>query len=166
MASAVPAEDYYKLAIGYLTEFSKYNRKDAKVVSLIANTYLYQMQDCTNGVEWFEKLLVLEPGNCDAKKALGFAYFGGHCTKNYSKALNYLRDAYSCVANSKGACSDSEIAMWIAQCYHLQAADKIEAKQSATEEFKNAYEWYGKVLECQPSNEKAKEGQDATKFEF
>jgi hypothetical protein len=56
--------------------------------------------------------------------------------------------------------------MWIAQCYHLQAADKIEAKQKASEEFKNAYEWYGKVLECQPSNAKAKEGQDATKFEF
>ncbi len=165
-APVAPAEDSYKLAIGYLTEFAKFNLKDAKVVTLIANTYLYQMQDCTNGVEWFEKLLVLEPGNCDAKKALGFAYFGGLCTKNYSKALSYLRDAFSCVANTVGACSDSEIAMWIAQCYHLQGADKIAAKQSAAEEFKNAYEWYGKVLECQPSNAIAKKGQDDLKFEF
>ena len=164
--STEPAEDYYKLAIGYLNEFSKFNISDAKVVALVANTYLYQMQNCANGIEWFEKLLILEPANCDAKKALGFAYFGGLCNKNYSKALGYLREAYFCVVNTAGACSDSEIAMWVAQCYHLQGADKIKAKESAAEEFKNAYDWYGKVLECQPANANAKKGRDDLKFEF
>jgi tetratricopeptide (TPR) repeat protein len=161
-----PNIDYYKVAIDYLTQFSKFNATDAKVVTLIANTYLYQMKDCGNGVKWFEKVLVLEPGNCDAKKALGFAYFGGTCTKNYAKALGYLKDAYSCIAKTSGACSDKEVAMWIAQCYHLQGADKIAAKASASEEFKNAYEWYGKVLECDPNNAIAKKGRDDLQFEF
>ncbi|MGH8015643.1 MAG: hypothetical protein ACREBV_05590, partial [Candidatus Zixiibacteriota bacterium] len=136
------------------------------VVTLLANTYLYQLKDCSNGVIWFERVLALEPENCDAKKALGFAYFGGLCTKSYSKALSYLREAYACIAKTKGACTETEVAMWIAQCYHLQGADKMTAKQSATEEFKNAYEWYGNVLECQPANAIAKKGQDDLQFEF
>jgi len=165
-AAALTGVDYYKLAIDFLTAYTKFNASDSKVVSLIANTYLYQMKDCENGVTWFEKLLQLEPGNCDAKKALGFAYFGGLCTKNYSKALEYLRDAYTCLSNSAGACSDVEIPMWIAQCYHLQGGDKIAAKKDASADFKNAYEWYGKVLACEPSNAIAKKGQDDLQFEF
>jgi hypothetical protein len=110
--------------------------------------------------------LELEPGNCDAKKALGFAYFGGICTKNYAKALDYLTDAYACIIKQSGACHDLELPMWIAQCYHLQGADKVAAKESASEDFKNAYEWYGKVLECQPGNANAKKGQDDLQFEF
>lgn len=164
--TAVVGMDYYKIALDYLTEFAKYNANDAKVVALIANTYLYQKADCANGVKWFERLLALEPGNCDAKKALGFAYFGGNCTKNYSKALVYFNDAYKCIVNSTGACADKDIAMWIAQCYHLQGADKMKAKQSPSEDFKNAYEWYGKVLECQPNNAIAKKSRDDLQFEF
>jgi len=158
--------DYYKLAVDYLTSYTKFNPSDSNVVTLLANTYLYQMKDCENGVAWFEKVLVLKPGNCDAKKALGFAYFGGLCTKNYSKALSYLRSAYSCAVESKGACADVELALLIAQCYQSMGVDKIYAKESATEEYKNAYEWYGKVLECQPSNAIAKKGQDDLQFEF
>lgn len=161
-----PDVDYYKLALEYLTAYTKYNSTDANVVKLIANTYLYQMKDCTNGVTWFEKLLTLEPGNCDAKKALGFAYFGGMCTKSYPKALGYLKDAYNCIVNTSGACKDSEIAMWVAQCYHLLGADKIAAKQSPADDYKNAFDWYGKVLECDPSNAIAKKGRDDLQFEF
>ena len=158
--------DYYQVALDYLLKAVAIEPNDSKVVTLLANTYLYQLKDCENGVKWFNKVLTLEPGNCDAKKALGFAYFGGLCSKSYSKALVYLKDAYFCLSKSGGACSDSEIAMWIAQCYHLQAADKIAVKQNASEEFKNAHEWYGKVLECQPSNAIAKKAQSEIEFEF
>lgn len=158
--------DYYKLAVEYLTGYAKYNPNDAKVVTLVANTYLYQMKECENGVKWFEKLLVLEPGNCDAKKALGFAYFGGLCTKNYYKALGYLKDAHACAVNLKGNCADVELALWVAQCYHLIGAAKVAAKESGSEDYKNAHEWYGKVLKCDPSNAIAKKGQDDLQFEF
>ncbi len=163
----LPADvDYYKLGVDYLTSYAKFNSSDSNVVELIANSYLYQMQDCENGVMWFEKLLVLKPGNCDAKKALGFAYFGGLCTKNYSKALGYLRDAYSCIASSQGACTDVELTRWIANCYHLMGAAKVEAKESPSAEYKNAFDWYGKVLECVPSDAPAKKARDDLQFEF
>lgn len=158
--------DYYQLALEFMSKYYEFDSKDAKVVSLIANTYLYQMSECTNGVKWFGRLLELEPGNCDAKKALGFAYFGGNCTKNFSKALGYLTDAHACIAKQSGECKDGELTMWIAQCYHLRGADQIAAKKDATEDFKKAYEWYGKVLKCEPGNTIAKKGQDDLKFEF
>ena len=164
--SANPDVDYYQLALDLLTKYISHQPDDAKVVTLIANTYLYQMASCNEGVKWFNRLLELEPGNCDAKKAIGFAYFGGLCTRNYSKALRTLKDANNCLTEQKGACSDGELIMWIAQCYHLRGADKMKAKRDYNDDFKNAYNWYGKVLKCEPSNSIAKKGQDDLQFEF
>ena len=164
--TADPDVDYYQLAIDLLTRYISHQPDDAKVVSLLANTHLYQLANCSEGIKWFNKLLELEPGNCDAKKAIGFAYFGGLCTRNYSKALSVLKDANKCLINQKGACSDAELIMWIAQCYHLRGADKMNAKKDYNDDFKNAYNWYGKVLKCEPSNSIAKKGQDDLKFEF
>ncbi|MCH7691161.1 MAG: tetratricopeptide repeat protein [candidate division Zixibacteria bacterium] len=164
--AADPDVDYYQLAIDLLARYISHQPDDAKVVSLLANTHLYQMASCTEGVKWFNRLLELEPGNCDAKKAIGFAYFGGLCTTNYSKALSILKDANKCLTEQKGACSDAELIMWIAQCYHLRGADKMTAKKDYNSDFKNAYNWYGKVLKCEPSNSIAKKGQDDLQFEF
>ena len=164
--TADPAVDYYQLAIDLLTQYISHQPDDAKVVTLLANTHLYQMANCTEGVKWFKRLLELEPGNCDAKKAIGFAYFGGLCTTNYSKALSILKEANDCLSEQKGACSDAELIMWIAQCYHLRGADKMTAKKDYNSDFKNAYNWYGKVLKCEPSNSTAKKGQDDLRFEF
>ncbi len=164
--TADPDVDYYQLAIDLLTRYISHQPDDAKVVSLLANTHLYQLANCSEGIKWFNKLLELEPGNCDAKKAIGFAYFGGLCTKNYSKALSVLKDANKCLTEQMGACSDAELIMWIAQCYHLRGADKMNAKKDYNDDFKNAYNWYGKVLKCEPSNSIAKKGQDDLKFEF
>ena len=133
---------------------------------MAGNTSLFQLADCENGVGYFTRLLEVDPNDCDAKKSLGYAYFGGTCTKNYGRALNYLREAYSCASQKSGACGDVNLVLWIAQCYHLRAADKAEAKQDANDDFKNAFEWYGKVLKCDPSHPEAKKGQDDTRFEF
>ncbi|MEE8405327.1 MAG: tetratricopeptide repeat protein, partial [candidate division Zixibacteria bacterium] len=164
--AADPDVDYYQLAIDLLAQYISHQPDDAKVVSLLANTHLYQMANCTEGVKWFGRLLELEPGNCDAKKAIGFAYFGGLCTTNYSKALSILKDANSCLTEQMGACSDAELIMWVAQCYHARGIAKMNAKKDYNSDFKNAYNWYGKVLKCEPSNSIAKKGQDDLQFEF
>jgi len=161
-----PNKNYHQVAVDYLTTYLAEKPDDAKATLLVANTYLYQLQDCQSGVTWFEKLSALEPGNCDAAKALGYAYFAGDCTKNYGKALGYLTDAYNCQVKGGKPCGDLNIILWMAQAYHLRAADKVAEKADANNDFKNAFEWYGKVLQCSPNNADAKKGQDDTKFEF
>lgn len=165
-AALDPDIDYYAMAISYMQEFLKNNPTDEKVLLLVANTYLYQMADCSNGVAGYEKLLAVIPDNCDAKKAVGYAYFGGICDKNYPRALKYLKQAYRCKTSSGGNCADVDLVLWIGQCYHLLAADKAAAKQDANDDFMNAFNWYGKVLKCDPNNAAASKGQDDTRFEF
>jgi tetratricopeptide (TPR) repeat protein len=161
-----PNLNYYEVAVDYMKSYLEHNPNDAKVINLVADAYLRYLSDCANGVDYFQKLLVLEPDNCDAKKMIGYAYFGGICTKNYVKALRHLTDAYRCRSAVSGACGDVDLLLWIGQCYHLIAADKASAKQDTNEDFKNAFIWYGKVLKCDPSNKVAKKGQDDTRFEF
>lgn len=160
----VPADttDYYLLAVKYMTDYLVFSPKDDKVVELVANTYLFQLQDCTNGVAYFEQLLDINPNSCLAKRSLGFAYFGGVCDKNYTKALSYLTDAHSCITAENGACGDPTLTLWIAQAYHLRAAQQSSGKS----DFKSANEWYGKVLKCEPNNADAKKGVEDTQFEF
>jgi tetratricopeptide (TPR) repeat protein len=160
-----PNVNYYEVAIGYLQSFHELNPEDAKAVQLVAQTYLYDLSDCSNGVAYYEKLLALEPGNCTPKKAIGYAYFYGVCTKDYSKAITYLKEAYNCVSNSEGPCVDEnkDVIKWIAQSYHLRAVDK---SGDASPDFQAAYEWYGKCLKCDPNDADCKKGQDDTQFEF
>ncbi len=161
-----PEADYYQVAVNYFDKYLEYVPDDAKYLELAGQTALYQLSDCEQGVNFFQKLLEVDPANCVAKRSLGYAYFGGVCPKNYSRALNYLTDAYQCVAKESGECGDVDLTLWIAQCYHLRAAEKLEAKQDANDDFKNAFNWYGKVLKCDPTNQDAKKGQDDTRFEF
>jgi tetratricopeptide (TPR) repeat protein len=155
--------DYYRLATAYFEDFLTYKSDDAKVVELVANTYLYNLRDCAKGVSYLERLITLDPSNCSARRSLGFAYFSPEtiCTQNYSKALGYFRKAYDCVAAASGPCGDIDLTLWIAQAYHLRAADT-----KSKEDFKSAFEWYGKVLKCDPGNKPALEGRDQTQFEF
>lgn len=158
-----PNKNYYEVAAGYLQDYLALVPDDAKTLQLLASTYLYQLGDCTNGVKYYQQLLSLDPQNCEAQKALGYAYFGGVCTTNYTKALGYLRDAYSCVSASSGACSDVDLILWIAQCYHLRAVEKAQAQEG---DFRNANEWYTKCLKCEPGNAECKKGRDDTSYEF
>ena len=161
-----PDVNYFQVAVDYMTKYLEYQPDDKKIMTAVANTYLYQMKDCSNGVSFFEKIVAMDPSDCEAKKSLGYAYFGGVCTKNYGKALTYLKDAYNCISADKGKCSDVSLVLWIAQCYHLQGSAKAEQAKDSKAEYKAAFEWYGKVLECQPGNADAKKGQDDLQFEF
>jgi tetratricopeptide (TPR) repeat protein len=158
-----PDKNYYEVAVDYLGQYLEFAPDDAKTLQLMASTYLYQLGDCTNGVNYYQQLLSLDPNNCEAHKALGYAYFGGVCTKNYTRALGYLRDAYGCISDAEGACSDVDLILWIAQCYHLRAVDKAQAQEG---DFKNANEWYSKCLKCEPGNAECKKGRDDTSYEF
>lgn len=162
---AAPAEprDYIKLAGDYFDKYLECVPGDTGVLVRAGSVFLYQLKQCDKGVKYFTDLLALTPNNCEAQKGLGFAYFGGLCSKNYGKAITYLTGAYNCSAEMR---KDVDLALWIAQAYHLQAADKSAAKQDPKNEFKNANEWYSKVLALQPANSIAKKGFDDTRFEF
>ncbi|MFH1372851.1 MAG: tetratricopeptide repeat protein [bacterium] len=159
-------KNYYEEAARYLTGYLDYHVDDTTVIVMVANTYLYQLSDCQEGVKYYQRALQLSPSNCEAKKALGYAYFGGVCTKNYLKAVGYLKDAYQCTVASAGACSDINLVLWIGQCYHLRAAARAEAKEDASDDFRNAFEWYEKCLKCDPNNPEAKKGRDEVFLEF
>ncbi len=161
-----PNLNYYEVAVDYMLQYMEQKPNDKKILGVVANTYLYQLADCANGVKYLEQLAVLEPENCEVKKSLGYAYFGGVCTKNYSKALVYLKDAYKCISNSKGKCEDVSLVLWIAQCYHLQGGAKAEKAKDAKAEYKAAYDWYGKVLKCEPTNKDALKGQKDLVYEI
>jgi tetratricopeptide (TPR) repeat protein len=159
-------KNYYEEAAKYLTAYLEYQPTDTGVLVMVANTYLYQLSNCEKGVKYYQEVLALDPGNCEAKKALGYAYFGGVCTKNYGKAVQYLKEAYNCLVSSKGACSDVNLLLWIGQCYHLRAAARADAKEDASDDFKNAYEWYEKCLKCDPSHPDCKKHRDEVFLEF
>ncbi len=158
--------NYFKVAVEYFENYLKYFQTDTKVLTLAGNTYLFQLKDCQGGLKYFEKLLTLDPRSCEAKRAIGFAYFGGLCAKNYSKALTHLLDAYDCIVKAKGACADVDLVLWVAQAYHLRAVERAGDKAGANADFKAAYEWYGRVLKCDANNKDAKKGQSDTRFEF
>jgi len=164
-AEPVDPNEYYQQAADLLIEYMKYAGLDEKVLLQVANTYLYNLNDCTNGVKYYQELLALQPDNCDAKKSLGYAYFGGVCNKDFTKAIKYLIEADQCV-NGSSPCTDPTLVLYIAQAYHLLAAAKVEAKNDAASDFEQAHRWYAKVLKCEPGNAAAKKGQDDTQFEF
>lgn len=164
-----PNVNWYQVAADYFVNYLEYNPDDAKAVQLLGNTYLFQLNNCSQGITQYERLLQLDPTDCIAKRSLGFAYFGGQagCPKNYSRALDYLTEAYQCISRTEGGCKDPDVILWIAQAYHLRGADRSkDDKAGSKADFKNAYEWYGKVLECQPGNQAAKKARSDIQYEF
>ncbi len=162
-----PNIDYYAKAVGYYDQYLDVDPKDLRILELAANTRLYQMSDCTEGVAYYERILALDPQNCQAMKSIGYAYFGdGICTKNYGTALKHFERAHNCFVETKGNCGDPALMLWIAQAYHLRAADKSAGKQDASSDFENANIWYKKVLKCEPNNQEAIKGRDDTEYEF
>ena len=164
-AEPVDPVAFYNRAVDYMLRFLEYDPNDSRIVEMTADAYLYRLEDCVNGVKYYQKLLEMEPDNCGAKRALGYAYFGGICEKNFGKAIQYLLDANQCV-NGENPCADKSLPMLIAKAYHSRAADKAEAGEDAAADFEQAHNWYGKVLKCEPGNAEAKKGQDDTQFEF
>ena len=169
-APPVSPEELYQKTIDYMSQYLEYNPNDVKALLMVANTYLYQLSNCEEGVKYYKRLLIVDPNNCDAHKSLGYAYFGGVCNKNYTKALGYLKDAYNCFKSSEGggACSDVPLVLWIAQCYHLRAAEKTQnqGEGAGEDDFRKAHKWYGRVLQCEPGHAEAKKNRDEIQFEF
>ena len=146
-----------------MKQYLEFMPNDTATYERLANTYLYQLQDCANGVAASERVLALDPNNCQAKKSIGFAYFTGSiCAKDLSKTLKYMLQAHECLS-AKGPCTDVALTMWIAQAFHLRA---VAGTADANSDYKNAFEWYGKVLKCDPNNAEARKGHDDTQFEF
>ena len=157
--------NYFEVAAAYFEEYLKFKPDDQRTVLLLAQTYAFDMADCTRAVEAYNRVLVLDPNNFETKRALGYLYFGGICTKSYTRAIGYLKDAYNIMKDDpeKGACADSELLLWVAQAYHLRAVDK---KDGASDDFKAANVWYKRCKDCDPSNTLCKKGYDDTSFEF
>lgn len=161
-------EDYEK-AVGYLQKVVELDSTRVKAYALLSDAYMLRLQDCENGVKWTEKWLTLDTSNCDAMKTLGFGYFGGICPPNYLKAINYFQRALTCYkAGGTGDCGNVDLIVYVAQAYHLHAADLLEnnKKQESKAYFKNAFDWYNKCLKCDPGNADCKKGVSDTEFEF
>ncbi|MFQ5607132.1 MAG: tetratricopeptide repeat protein, partial [Candidatus Zixiibacteriota bacterium] len=158
--------DYYELAVKWLAKALEFKPDHDKAINLMATTYLYDLNDCANGVAWYKKVNERNPDDCEALRSLGYAYFGGVCDDNYGRAIGYLGQALDCMGGDP--CGSTEISLWIAQAYHMGAVDKTEQKQKAEakKDFKKAFDWYKKVLACDPANTDAKEGKSQVQFEF
>ncbi len=173
--------DLARLAVEYLEKISidywdyvisneKNHKTAVKALNMLGSTYLYQLGDCQKGLANLERVLEMQPDHCEALKSMGYAYFGGLCPTNYSKALGYLNRAMECLKKQEGweKCKDVDLSLWIAQTYQFRAIDKREAKQKeeSKKDYKSAYDWYLKVLDCKPGKKAAIEGRDQVKFEF
>ncbi|MCP4703586.1 MAG: hypothetical protein GY865_03170, partial [candidate division Zixibacteria bacterium] len=161
----VIANDYWEKVIS-----NEKNKKTAvKALNMLGSTYLYQLNDCTNGKKYLERVLEVDPEYCDAKKSLGYLYFGEQCNQNFSRALTYLTQALDCrVKSGKTRGDDISLLLWIAQTYHFRAVERIEAKQpkeQSKKDYENADLYYLEVLKYQPNHSDAKEGHRQVKWE-
>lgn len=165
VAQPIDAKQQYQLGVDYMLRYLGYVPADTAILKRVGYTYLYNLSDCANGVQYYQKVLQLDPKNCEALKSIGFAYFGGLCNKDYSKAIDYLTRANACY-NGASPCGDPTTMLWLAQAHHLRAADKEAAKQDAKPDYQQANAYYGKVLKCEPGNAEAKKGQNDTQYLF
>jgi len=174
--------DLAQLAIDYLEKIAveywetvqskeRYLPTGIKALGMLASTYLYQKNDCANGVKWYQKVLEYDPNNCEALKSLGYAYYGGICSNNYTLALDYLGRARKCLETTgEQKCSQqmTDVMLWIGQAHQFRAIERTENKQKeeAKADFKAAHDWYEQVLKCDPGNKAATEGKEQVYYEF
>jgi tetratricopeptide (TPR) repeat protein len=164
----VSMEDY-ESSIDYLLKVVELKPDELKAIVHLSNNYLYHLQDCENGTLWTKKVIEMDSTNCEALKSLGFAYFGGTCPPNYLTAINYFKKALDCFkATGANNCGNNDIIVYIAQAYHLHAAELLEndKKEESKKYFKDAFDWYNKCLKCEPGNADCKKGVSDTEFEF
>ncbi|MFH1699200.1 MAG: tetratricopeptide repeat protein [Candidatus Zixiibacteriota bacterium] len=161
-------EDWGK-SVDYLLKVVELDSTKTRAYLLISDTYIRQLGDCENGILWTEKAYALDTTNCEALITLGFSYFGAECYTNYLKAIGYFKRALNCF-KEKGMdnCGSANVMLYVAQGYHLHAADLLEKdkKEESRPFFKDAFDWYNKVLKCEPGNADAKQGKSDTEFEF
>ncbi len=180
MANPLEGVDLPKLAVEYLEKIAvEYwdkvvaNEKNMptaiKALNMLGSTYLYQLKDCAKGKEYLERVLSVDPENCDAKKSLGYAYFGKLCTQNFPRAIAYFTDALNCsIKLGKKRGDDPDLLLWLGQAYHFRAVEGRDAKQpkeTYQKDYEMADNFYQEVLTYQPNNQDAKEGHRQVKWE-
>lgn len=160
----------YPKAVEFLEKVTQLDSTQVKAVALLSNTYMYQLQDCVNGLKWTQKLLQMEPNNCEAQQTMGYASFAGKgCSTDYLKAVSYFQKALDCYkGQGKDNCASAQVMLFIAQAYHMYAAALLDKnnKTEAKQYFKSAFDGYNKVLKCEPGNADAKKGAKDTEFQF
>lgn len=159
----------YEKAVSFLKKVVELDSANEKAYPLLSNTYVYQLKNCEEGLKWTQKLLEREPANCDALKSLGYLYFGGICQSDNLKAIGYFTRALECQRkNGSGDCANTDLMLYIAQANHFHAVSLAEGKQKVESKkyFKEAFDWYKKVVKCEPGNEAAKKGIKDTEFEY
>ncbi len=164
---ALNLQDYIK-ATTYLKKVVELDSTIDKTYPLLSNTYVYQLQNCDEGMTWTKKWLEKDSANCDALKSMGFLYYSGMCAPDYLKAVSYFTRALNCYRAKAGNCANPDVMLYIAQANHMHAAALAEKKQKADSKkfFKEAFDWYKKVLSCDPGNADAKKGVKDTEFEY
>ncbi|MDD4051580.1 MAG: tetratricopeptide repeat protein [candidate division Zixibacteria bacterium] len=161
-------QDYEK-SVAFLKKVVELDSANEKTYPLLSNTYVYQLKNCEEGLTWSQKWLQRDPNNCDALKNMGFLYFGGICQSDNLKAIGYFTRALSCQrTKGSGDCANADLMTYIAQANHFNAVSLAEQKQKAESKkyFKEAFDWYKKVVKCEPGNEAAKKGIKDTEFEY
>jgi len=161
-------EDYER-AVTYLEDVVSLDSTKERAFALLSDAYLNRLEDCENGVMWTTKWLAMDSTNCDAYKSLGLAYLSNICPANYLKAVDFFDRTLKCYkAKGMNDCSSFDVMLYLAQAYHLHAADLVEndRKEESKTYFEKAFNWYKKVLKCDPGNKDAKEGVAQTEFEF
>ncbi len=160
-----PNRDYLTASAEYLEKFLACSPEDEDAVRFVASIYM-QQDRCSDAVSWFESWAQLQPENPEPYKTLGIAYLTGQCGTDYSRALRYLKQAYDRHVAAGSSCEDAALLLSIAQAHHLRAAGNTTDKAQVNSDFKNAFEWYGRTLKCDPGNADAQKGRDETQFEF
>ncbi len=162
--------DEYERAIGYLKQVIEIEPTNVRAFQLLSTTYIQNLSDCQNGLEWTLKLYRSDSSNCDALQTLGYIYFASdECETDYLKAVTYFKKALKCYkADGQDNCGNSDLMRYVAQAYHLHAAAliEVEKKEESKKYFKNAFDWYCKVLNCNPEDAEAKKGKADTEFEY
>lgn len=159
----------YEKAVTYLKKVVELDSTNEKAYPLLSSTCVYQLKSCEEGIKWTQKLLEREPDNCDALQSMGYIYYGGICQNDYLKAIGYFTRALECGRKKgSGDCANASLMLYIAQANHFHAVNLSEAKQKAESKkfFKEAFDWYKKVVKCEPGNEAAKKGIKDTEFEY
>jgi tetratricopeptide (TPR) repeat protein len=159
----------YEKAMTFLRKVVELDSTNEKAYPLLSSTSVYQLKSCDEGAKWTQKLLERDPTNCDALQSMGYLYFGGICQNDYLKAIGYFTRALECGRKKgTGDCANANLMLYIAQSNHFHAVALNEAnnKPESKKFFKEAFDWYKKVVKCEPGNEAAKKGIKDTEFEY
>ncbi len=111
----------------------------------LAYIYLSELKDYAAAKDEYEKILQLNPQDCQAKGNLGYVLL---TLNRAGEAIRPLSEAVSCQSN------DVSFNLWLAQAYDI------------TNQYEKAKEAYRKVLRLDPKNKLAKDRLDFLEYNY